>query len=103
MMRKKMRKGRFGAKPHMNDDSVKPVMDVISMRLRPKWFANHPVMGRMIAFATRYEVSTQVDSSTVADKLPAMCGSDTLTTVVSNTSRKVPSITDTAMIHGLTY
>ena len=30
-----------------------------------------------------------------------MCGSDTLTTVVSSTSMKVANITETAMIHGL--
>ena len=40
-------------------------------------------------------------SSTVADMLPAMCGSDTLTTVVSKTSMNVLSITAMAMIHGL--
>src|SRR6266568_6415517 len=59
-------------------------------------------MGRTMAFATRYDVSAQVDSSTVAERLPAMCGSDTFTTVVSSTSMKVLSITATAMIHGLT-
>src|SRR5215213_1024789 len=37
----------------------------------------------------------------LADRLPAMCGSDTLTTVVSSTSIKVASITETATIHGL--
>ena len=41
-------------------------------------------------------------SSTVADRLPAMCGSDTFTTVVSSTSMNVPNITATAMIQGLT-
>ena len=58
-------------------------------------------MGRMIALATRYEVRTQVDSSTLAERLPAMCGRDTLTTVVSSTSMKVPNITAIAIIHGL--
>ena len=43
----------------------------------------------MIALATRYDVSAHVASSIVADRLPAMCGSDTLTTVVSSTSMKV--------------
>ena len=37
----------------------------------------------------------------VADKLPAMWGSDTLTTVVSSTSMKVANITATAMSQGL--
>src|SRR5579863_3531975 len=59
-------------------------------------------MGRTMALATRYDVSTQVTSSTVAERLPAMCGSDTLTTVVSSTSMKVQNITEMAMIQGLT-
>src|SRR5579885_422282 len=56
----------------------------------------------MIALATRYEVSAQVASSTLAERLPAMCGSDTLTTVVSSTSMKVPNMTAIATIHGFT-
>src|SRR5579862_6789837 len=56
----------------------------------------------MMALATRYDVRTQVTSSTVAERLPAMCGSDTFTTVVSSTSMKVQNITEMAMIQGLT-
>src|ERR1019366_3234481 len=63
---------------------------------------NHAPMGRMMALATRYEVSTQVASSGVADRLPAMCGSATLAPLVSSTSMKVASITVMAMTHGLT-
>src|SRR5512146_1666190 len=55
-----------------------------------------------MAFETRYDVNTQVVSSTVAERLPAMCGKDTLTTVVSSTSMNVPSMTATATIQGLT-
>src|ERR1700683_1535391 len=55
-----------------------------------------------MALATKYEVSTQVTASTVAERLPAMCGSDTFTTVVSSTSMKVQNITEMAMIQGLT-
>src|ERR1051326_7731189 len=91
-----------GASPHRNDDSVKPTTDIISRRLRPNMLASQPVIGRMMALATRYEVSAQVASSIVTDRLPAMCGSDTLTTVVSSTSMKVANITETAMIQGLT-
>src|SRR3954447_17040283 len=58
-------------------------------------------MGRKIAFATRYAVSTQVASSGVADRLPAMCGSATFATEVSSTSMKVASITEAAISHGL--
>src|SRR5512140_1864312 len=63
---------------------------------------NQPPMGRMMAFETRYDVRTHVDSSTVAERLPAMCGSATLATLVSSTSMKVASMTVMAMIHGLT-
>src|SRR5206468_11465349 len=75
----------------------------MSRRLRPKTLASHPVIGRMIALATRYDVSAHVASSMLADRLPAMCGSDTFTTVVSSTSMNVANITDTAMSHGLMW
>src|SRR5256885_2022569 len=101
-MRNAMSEPRFGAIPHRNDEIVKPVTDIISRRLRPKVAASQPVIGRMMAFATRYDVSTHVASSIVADMVAAMCGSDTLTTVVSSTSMKVPNITAMATIHGLT-
>ncbi len=97
-----MSDGRFGARPHRNDDTVKPTTDAIRRFFRPKTLASHPVIGRMIALATRYDVSTHVASSIVADRLPAMCGSDTLTTVVSSTSMKVANITEIAMILGFT-
>src|SRR5579871_2864804 len=38
----------------------------------------------------------------LADMLPAICGSDTFTTVVSSTSMKVASMTEMAIIQGLT-
>src|SRR5690242_18655286 len=59
-------------------------------------------MGRTMALATRYEVRAHVASSTVADMLPAICGSETLTTVVSRISMTVAHITAMATIHGLT-
>src|SRR5271157_2354434 len=43
-------------------------------------------MGRMMALATRYEVRTQVASSVVAERFPAIWGKLTLTTEVSSTS-----------------
>ena len=51
---------------------------------------------------TRYEVTTQVPSSTVAPMLPAMCGTETLTTVVSRISMNVASMTAAVTIHGFT-
>ena len=101
MMRKTISEPSVGARPHRNDAAVKPTTDVISRRLRPKTLASQPVIGRMIALATRYDVSAHVASSMVADRLPAMCGSDTLTTVVSSTSMKVANMTETAMSQGL--
>src|SRR5690349_13944446 len=101
-MRKTISSARFGAAPHRNEASVNPVVDSISKFLRPKRPASQPVIGKMIALATRYEVSAQVASSVVADMLLAMCGSDTFTTVVSSTSMKVANITAIATIQGLT-
>src|SRR3989442_4243432 len=101
-IRKRISVKRFGARPHRTDDGVKPTTDIISRFLRPNSPASQPVIGRMIALATRYDVSTHVASSIVTERLPAMCGSDTFTTVVSSTSMKVANITAIAMIHGLT-
>ncbi len=50
--------------------------------------------------ATRYVVSAQALSSLLTDRLPAMCGSDTLTMVVSSTSMNAPSVTATAISQG---
>ena len=47
-------------------------------------------------------MSAHVASSVVAAMLLAMCGSDTLTTVVSSTSMKVANMTARATIQGLT-
>src|SRR5579862_9529700 len=101
-MRKKISDPSVGARPHKNDAAVNPTTEIISRFLRPNTLASQPVIGRMIALATRYDVSAHVASSMVAERLPAMWGSDTLTTVVSSTSMKVENITEMAMIHGLT-
>jgi hypothetical protein len=92
----------LGAAPHRNEASVNPAVDSISSRLRPNREASQPVIGRMMALATRYDVSAHVASSVVAAMLLAMCGSDTFTTVVSSTSMKVANMTAIATIHGLT-
>jgi len=97
-----MSHSRLVAMPHSTDVSVNPVTQVSSMFRRPKRFASHPDIGRMMALETRYEVTTHVPSSTVAPMLPARCGTDTLTTVVSSISMKVASMTAAVTIHGLT-
>src|SRR5262245_4448162 len=101
MIRKTISVQRFGASPQRNDAVVKPITDSISRFFRPKTPASQPVIGRPITLSTRYEVTTHVASSIVADRLPAMCGSDTLTTLVSSTSMNVANITAMAMIQGL--
>ena len=53
-----------------------------------------------IPLATKYDVSAQVASLGVAERLPAMCVKETLTTVVSSTSMNVASITAAVMSHG---
>ena len=88
--------------PQSSDVRVKPPTQVSKMRRRPKRLASHPAIGRMMAFETRYEVTTQVPSSTVAPRFPAMWGMETLTTVVSRISMNVASITAMVTIHGFT-
>src|SRR6185437_5357623 len=100
-MRKNMRNPSDGASPQKNDAVVNPMTAPINRRLRPKRPASQPVRGRTIALATRYDVTVQVASSTEADRLPAIWGSDTLTTVVSSTSMKVLDITAIAISQGL--
>ena len=100
MTRQTTRNGRENDSPHMSEAAVKPVTESSSSRRRPNWFASHPVIGRMIALAARYIVSAHVDSSMLADRLPAMCGSETFTTVVSSTTMNVPNTTEIAMRQG---
>ncbi len=53
--------------------------------------------------ATRYVVSAQVASSLLIDRLPAICGKETFTMVVSSTSMNAPSVTMTATTQGLAF
>src|SRR5438128_2452442 len=101
-MRKITSAGSVGASPQRKDEIVNPTTDAMSRFLRPKRLASHPVIGRMMALATRYDVSAHVASSAVTDRLPAIWGSDTFTTVVSSTSMNVANITEIAMIQGFT-
>ena len=94
--------GSEGASPHRNEEMVNPATEVINRRLRPKRWASQPVMGRIIALATRYDVSVQVASSVLAERFPAICGRETFTTVVSSTSMNVLDITAIAINQGLT-
>src|SRR5439155_14094788 len=68
---------------------------------RPNTPASHPLMGRIMALETRYDVSTQVLSSLLAPRLPAMCGSATLAMLVSSTSMNAAIATTMAISQGL--
>jgi hypothetical protein len=73
----------------------------VKKRFRPNRTASHPLIGRTTAFAARYEVSTQVLSSLLAPRPPAMYGNATLAMLVSSTSMNAAIATTTAMSHGL--
>src|ERR1700684_4547740 len=88
--------------PHSNEVTVNMKMHIRKNRLRPNEVASHPLMGRTIALDTRYEVRTQVLSSLLAPRLPAMCGRATLAMLVSRTSMNAASETTTPMSHGFT-
>ncbi len=69
--------------------------------MRPNSPAIQPLMGSTMAFETRYDVSTQVLSSLLAPRLPAMCGNATLAMLVSSTSMNAARETTMAISHGL--
>ena len=93
---------RLGAAPHANEATVKIATQDIRNRLRPNLSENQFDAGRMIAFATRYDVSTHVASSVVAESDPAIYGSATAAIDVSSTSMNVASITAAAISQGFT-
>src|SRR5579862_1623058 len=72
--RKRRRKPRLGAKPHSSELTVKMARQLMKNRLRPSAPASQPVIGRMIAFETKYDVKTHVLWSLLAPKFPAMYG-----------------------------
>src|SRR6201994_1201372 len=86
--------------PQRNELIVKMVMQNMKKFLRPMMLVAHPPMGRTTAFDTRYAVSTQVLSSWLAPRLPAMCGRATLAMEVSSTSMNAARATVAAISHG---
>ena len=82
---------------------VKMTMQVMKKRLRPNRLTNQPLMGRTMAFETRYEVSTQVLWSWLAPRFPAICGNATFAMLVSSTSMKAASETTKAISHGFVF
>src|SRR5579862_2010861 len=61
-----------GASPQRRELIVKITTQAMKNLLRPKTPDSHPESGNTIAFDTKYDVRTQVLSSTPAERLPAM-------------------------------
>ena len=80
---------------------MKTLKQVMKKRFRPNAPASQPLIGRTIAFETRYEVNTQVLWSLLAPRLPAMYGRATLAMLVSSTSMNAARATTTAISQGL--
>src|SRR5580692_12920598 len=97
------RNPRLQATPQSRELSVNKAMQIMKNRLRPNIPTNQPLIGSTIAFDTRYEVSTQVLSSLLAPRSPAMCGSATLAMLVSSTSMNAARDTTTAISQGLNF
>ena len=103
MMRNRISSGRLVAIPHSSELSVNRTMHVMKNRLRPTNPAIQPLIGRMIALETRYDVNTQVLSSLVTPRLPAMWGSATLAMLVSRISMNAASATTIAIAQGFAF
>src|ERR1700681_3853928 len=99
--RKSRRTSRLGANPQSKELTVKIPKQAMKKRFLPKVPASQPLIGRMMAFETRYDVRTQVLWSLLAPRLPAMYGRATLAMLVSRTSMNAASATTTAMSQGL--
>src|SRR3984893_3241683 len=99
--RKRRRSPRLGDNPQSRELTVNTPKQAMKKRFRPKAPASQPLIGRMMAFETRYEVRTHVLWSLLAPRFPAMYGRATLAMLVSRTSMKAASATTTAISQGL--
>src|SRR5208283_2933283 len=70
--RNRRRNPRLGANPQSKELTVKMVKQAMKKRLRPSAPASQPLMGKMIALDTKYEVNTHVLWSLLAPRFPAM-------------------------------
>src|SRR5262245_59005478 len=87
---------RLGAAPVAPEVIVNAAVATMKSRLRPSRSVSHPETGRLMALATRNDVSTQVISSTPAESVPRMWSSATLAMVMSSMTRNVVIIVVTA-------
>ena len=77
---------------------MKPLRQAMNRYLRPNRAAIQPTGAVMIAAAVMYEVSTQVISSKLADRLPCIYGSATLAMVWSSACISVAPTVQRVMI-----
>ena len=90
---------RLLAIPHRKEETVKP-STVKNIRLRqPSRLASQPVIGVATAVATRFSVITQEISSCVAEKVPRICGSTRLASVMVMPNSMLDSCTISRMSH----
>src|SRR5579862_1772948 len=94
---------RLVALPQRTEASVNMKMQTMKKRFRPKRLASQPLIGRTMALDTKYDVSTQVLSSLLAPRPPAMYGKATLAMLVSSTSMNAAIATTTPMSQGLNF
>ncbi len=87
--------GMLVASPHSIDIATNSNTEMQNVRTSPKRRAIQPVNGCMIALASEYELIAQVPSFGLTPRLPAICGTETLTMVRSSTSMKVENATAT--------
>src|SRR5580693_7130317 len=94
---------RLVALPQRTEATVNMKIQKMKKRFRPKRLANQPLIGRTMALDTRYDVSTQVLSSLLDPRPPAMYGKATLAMLVSSTSMNAAIATTTPMSQGLNF
>ena len=89
MTRKIINASRLSAIPQSQDETTNKKVETKNNRTSPKRFANQPVIGIEIAFATPKEVITHVPWLKDAPRSPAIVGIATFAIVESNTCIKV--------------
>src|SRR5580704_3531733 len=101
--RKRSSMFRLVALPQRTEAVVNMKMQKMKKRFRPKRLASQPLIGRTMALDTKYDVSTQVLSSLLEPRPPAMYGKATLAMLVSRTSMNAAIATTTPMSQGLNF
>src|SRR6185312_14037116 len=81
------------ARPQNVDIATNSSAETQKLRTSPKRRPIQPDSGCMIALASEYDEIAQVPSCGLTARLPAMCGTDTLTIVMSSTSMNVANAT----------